>query len=180
MRRGLPKPGAPLGSPLSPLTPSVGRGNSAVFTLQLTGTPPFKSQNTDFRCLRPLDDPGRPYFQYRYPQPPPQCQCPLAGPTFSGPRPLTLRPPRVSEVPPSGGRPRPGLAIWRAREEGRIQTQAFTPPPPPPPPSRPDKGADARRGARPRPREERPQPLRDGGKNDGPREPDSWVPEKGC
>ena len=89
------------------------------------------------------------------PQPPPQFHRPIPGSTFSGPRPLRLRPPRVSEVPPSSRRPRPGLAIWRAREEGRIQTQAFTPPPPPPPPSRPDKGAESRRGEGPRPPEKR-------------------------
>lgn len=48
-------------------------------------------------------------------------------------------------------RPRPGLTIWRAAEEGRIRTHGFTPPPPPPPPSRQNKGAETERGETPPP-----------------------------
>lgn len=143
-----------LGLPFISVIPYIGRGGCVVFTLLLKGS--LLKATRQFSLSRP----GPPTTQVMHtsnlniPNLLPNSNVPSSVPP-SGPRPLTLRPPSVSEVPPWSRGPRPGFTIWRAREEGRIQTQAFTPPPPPPPTSRPDKGAEAKRERDPAPLEKR-------------------------
>lgn len=119
MRRGLPKPGAPLGSPLSPLTPSVGRGNSAVFTLQLTGTPLSKAKTRIFAASGPSTTRVAPISNIAIPSLLPNASVPSPVPLSVARDPLRYDHPGFLRSRPLAGDPAPGSPSGeRGRKEG--------------------------------------------------------------
>lgn len=107
-----------LGLPFISVIPYIGRGGCVVFTLLLKGS--LLKATRQFSLSRP----GPPTTQVMHtsnlniPNLLPNSNVPSSVPP-SGPRPLTLRPPSVSEVPPWSRGPRPGSPSGeRGRKEG--------------------------------------------------------------